>query len=270
MGQLVLEHGLDALVLRLDLTMQLLALGIQLLLEGSNLLGLLPSEFRKLMFHHALLLAQLLHLPLKHLDPIRNVILHHVGVQCRQNCVLDLIFHLAHACGCSGRIGRTGRFVASTRVTFGPGIFLARSRATSTQGKSWSRGNRLNHILLGLAIHFVLRDQDLSMGCPNNGLGWFLNSNHNPHDPPTWLRCGWLQWLAVPSCLSHRLWDALSICAKRKRASQVLHTVTLWQEKGVRLDHLMDFLSLGGCHSQTPALTYPRQTGDCWVRLPHV
>jgi hypothetical protein len=57
-GQLVLKHGLDTLLLRFNLAMQLLALCIQLLLERSNLVGLLARKLIELVFHQALLVGK--------------------------------------------------------------------------------------------------------------------------------------------------------------------------------------------------------------------
>lgn len=81
MRQLRLKHGLDALVLRFHLSMHLLSLGINLLLQGGNLLNLLTRKLIELMLHETLLMAELFHLTFQHLEPIRDIILNHVGVQ---------------------------------------------------------------------------------------------------------------------------------------------------------------------------------------------
>ena len=97
--KLVLKHGLDALVLRLDLAVKLLRLSLHLGLKIGDLLRLVMCELLKLSVNLSLLLHQLMYLTFKCTETIRNVILLH-GSSLRklgQYRSLNTRLHLLHA-----------------------------------------------------------------------------------------------------------------------------------------------------------------------------
>lgn len=123
------QEGSNVLLLRLHVSMQLLAMRCHLVLHGGELGSLSCGLLLQLSFHLGIFLHDALHLMFQHEHSVREIITLHwhlLGREATQDCLSDLVFKLLQASSrisCHWRLG--SGFEPSPWVTVEPWVFVA-------------------------------------------------------------------------------------------------------------------------------------------------